>query len=203
MNCAEFENIVVAVARNEVIDATQRMQGLAHVDACLRCARRLVMERILSDTVAGAIAEDTGKQAPAYVHKMLLQGCRERKIAVRERRRVWIWRGAAGTVAAMLLIGSAMMLRRVETPSPRGTEAPVEEPVIGVAYTNDEVTTDFIPLRFDPAPPGSTSVVRVQLPRTALLAFGLPLNEDRNGDLIQADLLLDENGLAQAVRFVE
>jgi len=46
-------------------------------------------------------------------------------------------------------------------------------------------------------------VVRVQLPREALIAFGLPVNEDRTEDLVQADLLLDEDGLTRAVRFVE
>jgi len=79
----------------------------------------------------------------------------------------------------------------------------VAAPVDNDAATGDEVTTDFIPLSYDPAPAGATSVVRVELPRAALSAFGLPVNEDRMEDLVRADLLLDQDGLTRAVRFVE
>jgi hypothetical protein len=135
---------------------------------------------------------------------MLLEGFRERRTAGQRRRRAWIKRIVTGAVAAMLLIGSALLLRKAEPPVVRGTvAAPVDDEATGAAETGDEVTTDFIPLSYDPAPPGTTRVVRVQLPREALIAFGLPVNEDRTEDLVQADLLLDEDGLTRAVRFVE
>jgi hypothetical protein len=205
MNCTEFENVVVAIARDEVIEAAAHREGLAHADNCARCARRLASGITLSEAMAAVIADDGAKQAPPYVSKMLLEGFRERKIAGRRRRVVWIRRSITGAVAAMLLIGSAIMLRKAaETPHNHGTvAAPVDGELSGVADTGDEVTTDFIPLNYDPAPAGTTSVVRVQLPRTALIAFGLPVNEDRTEDVIQADLLLDEDGLTRAVRFVE
>jgi len=205
MNCTEFENVVVAIVRDEVIDSAAQREGLAHADHCARCAHRLASERMLSETVAAAIADDAAKQAPPHVSKMLLEGFRERKIAGQRRRHSWIRWGVSGAVAAMLLIGSALMLRKAaETPEVRGTvAAPVDDEATGLADTGDEVTTDFIPLNYDPAPAGTTSVVRVQLPRTALIAFGLPVNEDSAEDVIQADLLLDEDGLTRAVRFVE
>jgi hypothetical protein len=71
------------------------------------------------------------------------------------------------------------------------------------AEAGDEVMTDFIPVVYDPAPIGRGRLVRVDLPRAALVAFGLPVNEDRNEELVQADLLLDDDGLMRAVRFVE
>ena len=205
MNCIEFENVVVAMARDEVIDAVAQGEGLAHADTCARCARRLVSERMLSDTVAAAIAVDAAKQAPPHVGRMLVGALRERKITGQRLRRIWIRRGVTGAVAAMLLIGTTMMLRKTtEPPAVRGgAAASVDDDAAGVADTGDEVTTDFIPLDFDPAPAGRTSLVRVQLPRTALLAFGLPVNEDRLEDVVQADYLVDENGLTRAVRFVE
>jgi len=201
MNCTEFENVVVAIARDEVMEAAARQEGLVHADGCARCARRLASEKVLSDAVAAVIAEDASKRAPHYVGKMLLEGFRERKAAGRRRRGVWIRRAVTGAVAAMLLMGSAMMLRKTApAPAVRGD---VAAPVDDDAATGDEVTTDFIPLSYDPAPAGATSVVRVELPRAALIAFGLPVNEDRMEDLVQADLLLDQDGLTRAVRFVE
>lgn len=202
MNCTEFENVVVAIARDEVIEAAARREGLTHADTCARCARRLASEKMLSEAVAAAISEDAVKQAPPHVGKMLMEGLRERKISGRRQRRIWIRWIASGAVAAMLLMGSAVMLRK--TPVMRGNvAASVDDGAAGVAEAADEVTTDFIPLDDGPAPSGTTSVVRVQLPRTALTAFGLPVNEDRTEDLVQADLLLDEDGLMRAVRFVE
>jgi len=205
MNCTEFENVVVAIVRDEVIDAAAHREGMAHADSCARCAHRLASERMLSDAVAAAIADDAAKQAPPHVSKMLLEGFRERRIAGQWRRRAWVRRSVIGAVAAMLLIGSALMLRKTaEPPVVRGAvAATVDDEATGAAETGDEVTTDFIPLSYDPAPTGTTSVVRVQLPREALIAFGLPVNEDRTEDLVQADLLLDEDGLTRAVRFVE
>jgi len=97
------------------------------------------------------------------------------------------------------------MLRKAsEPPAARGDVPPViSDAGTDGADAGDEVTTDFIPLSYDPVPAGTTSLVRVQMPRTALSAFGLPVNEDRMEDLVEADLLLDENGLTRAVRFVE
>jgi hypothetical protein len=45
-------------------------------------------------------------------------------------------------------------------------------------------------------------VIRVQMPRQALIAFGLPVNIERADVPVKADLLVGEDGLAHAIRFV-
>jgi hypothetical protein len=45
-------------------------------------------------------------------------------------------------------------------------------------------------------------LVRVQLPRSALRSFGLPVNEERSWEQIQADVMLSNDGLLRAIRFV-
>ncbi len=69
---------------------------------------------------------------------------------------------------------------------------------------DQELTTDFIPLNYDAAiaPPDRGRVVRVELPRSALAAFGLPVNIDRANERVKADVVLGEDGLARAIRFV-
>ncbi len=72
-------------------------------------------------------------------------------------------------------------------------------------YAGDnEITTDFLPLRYgaDQPPMESGQLIRVQMPRSALLKFGLPMNIERVGMPVKADLLVGEDGLAQAIRFV-
>jgi len=68
----------------------------------------------------------------------------------------------------------------------------------------DEITTEFIPLVRDAAFAQSEGahLVRVELPRSALASFGIPVNADRAGDRVKADVLLGEDGTARAIRFV-
>ena len=70
---------------------------------------------------------------------------------------------------------------------------------------SQEIYTDFFALE-----EGSGSfeiergrIMRVSMPRSALIRVGLPVNMDRINDSIQADLVLNEEGIARAVRFVQ
>ena len=69
---------------------------------------------------------------------------------------------------------------------------------------NAEIATAFFPI-------GDTSalsladggqLVRVQLPRSTLMKFGLPVNVDRANERVKADVLLGSDGIARAIRFV-
>jgi hypothetical protein len=46
-------------------------------------------------------------------------------------------------------------------------------------------------------------LVRVELPRSALAKFGIPVNMDRYNEKVKADVLFGADGLAQAIRFVQ
>jgi hypothetical protein len=67
-----------------------------------------------------------------------------------------------------------------------------------------EETTEFIPTiqGSDSAPLSSGQVVRVMVPKSAMSYFGLPVNVDRANERVAADVLLGEDGLARAIRFV-
>ncbi|HEX6625331.1 MAG TPA: hypothetical protein VF064_16575 [Pyrinomonadaceae bacterium] len=67
-----------------------------------------------------------------------------------------------------------------------------------------EITTDFIPLAHGGgfAAGDGAHVVRVELPHTALERFGLPFNAERSGGRVKADVLLGQDGVARAIRFV-
>src|ERR1041384_3579796 len=71
-----------------------------------------------------------------------------------------------------------------------------------VARANDESVTPFVSLVAGSAPLTSGQLVRVSMPRSALATLGLPVNPARGGDAVKADVLLGEDGLAQAIRFV-
>lgn len=68
-----------------------------------------------------------------------------------------------------------------------------------------EIVTDFLPIGqgYNLAPMDGGKMVRVELPRTALWSFGLPMNVERASSRIKADVLLGNDGQARAIRFVQ
>jgi hypothetical protein len=68
-----------------------------------------------------------------------------------------------------------------------------------------EVATDFMPLGYMSAAnfQDGGQVVRVELPRSALATFGIPVNMDRYNERVKADVLFGADGLAHAIRFVQ
>ena len=72
------------------------------------------------------------------------------------------------------------------------------------ARAQQEVATEFIPLvhggPYTQAEEGH--LVRVELPRSALASFGLPVNAEASGGRVKADVLMGQDGIARAIRFV-
>ncbi len=66
-----------------------------------------------------------------------------------------------------------------------------------------EITTDFILLTYDGEVGSDAQMVRMELPRSAMANFGLPVNMDRADQRVKADVLVGADGLARAIRFVQ
>ncbi|HEV7744371.1 MAG TPA: hypothetical protein VGO56_05190 [Pyrinomonadaceae bacterium] len=103
--------------------------------------------------------------------------------------------------------GQRRNLKRTST----GTVAtqPVKDLAAETA-TNDtnlatEITTEFMPIGYAPetSMQDGGQLVRVELPRSALLAFGLPMNVNRYDERVKADVFFGADGMARAIRFVQ
>jgi len=72
-------------------------------------------------------------------------------------------------------------------------------------HVTTEVATDFIPLSYATAAnlQDGGQIIRVELPRSALAKFGLPVNMDRYNEKVKADVLFGVDGMAHAIRFVQ
>ena len=68
-----------------------------------------------------------------------------------------------------------------------------------------EITTDFMPVGYASATTlqEGGQLVRVELPRSALVAFGLPMNFNRYDEKVKADVFFSADGMARAIRFVQ
>lgn len=96
-------------------------------------------------------------------------------------------------------------MRRAGVVKGAGKSIKDAQPVDPASSANEaEVATDFMPLTYDAAatPLDSGHLVRVELPRTALLSMGLPMNAERANEYVKADVLMGEDGVARAIRFV-
>ncbi len=201
MNCAEFEQLVETLARREPMDGTLQRSALAHAEDCPSCLRQLNQARDLTAALRRMAGQNRQLQAPAQIEGQLLLTFDEREASRKAGQRVLVWRrrwlvAAAASVAA---IGIALL-----SWGPSVASEPEEQ---ASAIRNEEViASEFFPLQGQgevELPAGeSNGVVRVAVPRATLLAFGLPMNPELAMQPLEAEILIGEDGAAQAIRFL-
>lgn len=91
----------------------------------------------------------------------------------------------------------------VQKPRRRAVRRPANSAIAN--HVNREIATDFMPLGYlNPATlQDGGQIIRVELPRSSLVNFGLPVNMNRYHEKVKADVLLGADGLAHAIRFVQ
>jgi hypothetical protein len=74
-----------------------------------------------------------------------------------------------------------------------------------VAENSAGQNSGYIPLTYlaDAGSVESGFVVRVEVPRSTLIAMGLPMNVERSSEKVKADVLLGDNGVALGIRLVQ
>lgn len=249
MNCQDFEKLALVLARNSLLDATTREQGLIHMEGCERCAARLAEERALLARVRAVVEEMAGEEPPARVETTLLAAFRARTSATSpsavvyapSRTRYWSnWKLAAVAAGILLLISVVAVVWRSEGARKQEQEERAVLPASGASPTPQkqaeppgasdgvairrpkneqkrarrrasvdspddvEVVTEFFPLREgeDLTALDSLQVVRVELPGSALGDIGLQVDPETMSEPVKADVILGQDGLARAIRFV-
>jgi hypothetical protein len=96
---------------------------------------------------------------------------------------------------------------------PRQPEAarPPAQRTIELAMLPPQADSDgFIPLpnaagvaAGDATDEDDVNLVRVEVPRSAMIALGFDVSADRAEELVEADVMLGSNGMARAVRFLD
>ncbi len=178
-------------------------------------------------TALRALAEqDRGREAPAHIEARLLQEFRRQRTrkAAQKRLRTLALAGLAAVAGLMVVFLAASreqskplprQHRQAQRPEIVAREEPrpelVPEPApkvlskvrpAPVRTQPREVVTDFFPL-LDVAPPFERGeLLRVVVPASTMRRVGLPVNPDRLADPVYADVLVGQEGLARAIRFV-
>jgi hypothetical protein len=227
MNCAEFETLVLDLARDVATPTFRRETALAHAQVCGRCAGRLAEEQALTSALQELAQAAEDEQAPWTVEAGLrrsLVAQRQPSVPRAGSRRYWLPAAvAAGVLVAALgyrltyptATGEHAMLR---TPPPEVAANPpampgdppapiaAERAPTPVARAESGVRrAAFYPLFYgdDLSTVESGVIVRVRLSRSALASLGMPVTEERRAERIEAELLVSEDGLARAIHFLE
>jgi len=208
MNCQEFWDTMPELAH-------EAGEGhCEHLRECSPCAALLNHQRALASGLRLVAAELRHVEAPARVESRLTAaflgqaGLPVRRPASRWWMPVVTWASAAAAVAAL-----AMFLMRDRQPAPAhrtassslqlaAVEAPADLDALG---DSSDADNEFIPLpnaaRIEPNE--ELNLVRVEVPRSAMIALGYAVSEDRASEPVEAEVVLGADGLARAVRFVE
>ena len=253
MNCREFENLVLDLARDQMLDPMMHEQSLDHTNICERCAARLTEERALLAGVRAVVASLAREEAPARVEKALLAAFRGQTVSTVSPTifsmpgRIWLQSSKrwAAVAAGILVLISVMVIvwksatpnksqdkDQVVNPIDNGKPNPQVTPQLSVDTPTDrerivdkqlknqgkrphhrrseenpsetEVVTIFFILKEgeDLTAMENLSLVRIELPGSAFSEVGIPIVLDSANARIDADVVLGQDGLARAIRFV-
>jgi hypothetical protein len=169
----------------------------------------------ISNALRALADHDRGREAPEEVEMRLLAAFRQRR--ERKMRKAIVWASLAGAAAITLFFARpqehpkpiAPMPVRPQTVAVLPTPAPERKAVLKarpvkrqLVMQPREVVTEFFPL-LDVAPPFERGeLLRVTVPASTMRRVGLPVNENRLEERVYADVLVGQEGLARAIRFV-
>lgn len=212
MNCQEFWETLPELGPGPGPDEGR----LGHLQECSACAEVWERHRRLAAGLRTAAAESRQWQAPARLESRLVFAFRNHAgvaavSGVSRPLHVWL-PVAAWAAAAVVLLGLAMFLvsgRQPSTPrrmAPARTEmaavqGPADPDAGGDSQYGEE---DFIPLPNAEAmsPSEDVNLVRVEVPRSAMIELGFAVSEERASEPVEAEVVLGADGLARAVRFL-
>ena len=228
MDCAQFQGMLHELDRpgNEGDALCER--ALAHAESCSDCATLLIEVESLDFSLRQAATESAEVQAPPRLETLLLQEFRREKSATASRG--VRWQLAAFGIAAAVLLALGLSLQRQHLVTPAGgnsaessaqvpdnsaatktsAASPDNNAQRGVSHAqaaasdDAEYATAYMPLpyAYDPSGLEGGAVVRVVLPRSALVSYGLPVEGMGVRDQVTADMVISQDGTPQAIRLV-
>jgi hypothetical protein len=197
MNCQQFWD-----SMPELGGADER-----HLTECASCAARMRRQQELAGGLRAVAAGYGRMAAPARVETRLRAEFRKRGALKSGRHEGYGWRPAVSWAAAALAVIALALLadyggrpdvnhlatgRGVEVAAANGGGAQNEyDGFIPLGNTGKLADTEDV------------NLVRVEVPRSAMIALGLEVSPERASELVEADVMLGPDGLARAVRFAD
>ncbi len=187
-----------------------------HLRGCSACSAIMRDQRVLEDGLRGFAAQRDRVKAPGRMEGKLLAAFRGQIGLASPPTPRFRWAPAMPWAAAATVVTIALLLvatrGRQQPPAHMAVPAGVAE-LAALNWTADLPTGDseaaegkeFVPLpNADRLPPNEDlNLVRVEVPRSAMIAMGYAVTADRAAEMVRADVVLGSDGLARAVRFLD
>jgi hypothetical protein len=215
MNCQHFKMIVPDFSRNPE-SSEEIMDAKKHIEECPACAASLRRENELTASLRKIAEEDqqleVSNLAGSKVQTFFRSHHRKTsKVLIANPRLSWLTAAAIGffVLGGMVrfLMHSVPLGQPDSIPAhpAAGSASSVQKlgPVRDFKNVTREVATDYFPLVPSEQNTGTLQRVRVLVPRSSLLQFGLPMNEERSNEPIAAELLVGDDGAPRAIRFIQ
>ena len=175
-------------------------QLLQHARECLRCATLLEQQKDLAMGLRRVASQRHGLEAPARLEERLLEAFRGQMTAPvpTPATHGWLrWPAQVAFAAAVMVLAVLVLWRHPQQPV-----QPVASPEATAAADLD---SDFIPLPYagEAGPAEDGNLIRVEMPRSALMALGVPVVDGEAGEPVEAEVLLGMGGAPQAVRILQ
>lgn len=145
---------------------------------------------VLTRTLRAVAAEDDRLGASAEVRARLLA----ETSFVRSRHRRAVRTTYAAAAVLTLAVSAAVWSVRPNA----GEPSPDASPAAAAAGE----ATEFFPLFYSRVPAAAVHIVRLEVPREALASFGVEAPGADAGPTVVADVVVGNDGLARAIRFV-
>ncbi len=185
-----------------------------HLQTCPQCAVFQENWILLRQDLRDAGSDDRLLAAPPRIEMRLRHELREEHRLIRSShvRTMASWALAAAAVLAAVIgfffwehsfnVNTARNRQQeLSTPPPPAAAVSSDGNELGetIIASNSGEHFTVLPGAM-PAMSDDATVVRVEMPRSALSTLGLSINEEHAGDLIQVDMLVSGDGQPQAVR---
>lgn len=212
MTCEQFKEAVHDMDRPGTSGLAMREQALAHAESCGDCGLLMIESESLDFALHTMSLRDEASKASPRVEASLLREFRQRHAAPKAR--MMRWQVALGAVAAMGLLALGLVRARIalKTDQPVSSTSvsananklyAVSDPQLNELAAAEE-GTEFVALPYaddDAASLEGGAVVRVAMPRAALISMGLPVSGSV-GDRIPAEVVVSADGTPQAIRLI-
>jgi len=221
--CSEYLPRLVELARG-LAATDERRVLMAHVESCADCARELDQQLALSAALGSLVGDPLPEMAEIEA-RVLAEF--DRTAAHRRRASRWVF--AAGLAAAALVglvaverrtpamrhgvtpsMEAGQAMKAVQTPAPLAASIPQRNVarVSRVRHTVSrpqvrEGSQPFVPIPYTVplAPEERATVVHMQVSVSALIAAGFNVETSDPGEVLDADVLVSQDGRARAIRF--
>jgi hypothetical protein len=204
MNCRHYRKTLIEIARNQTVAETLRNQAEDHAKQCASCARAFKDEKTLTSLLREAAKSQATLSLPIVPEALIKTFRSHDRDSIRPAKTPALILARVAVLLIFLTAGIVMYRRVSDNLIDQQAKSQISgQLATAAAARKPYIATEFIPITEGETAWETMQMVRVRLPRSALLEVGLPMNETYSEESILADVLISDEGLPYAIRFIK